>query len=175
MKCDHFYGGLNPKYQWMLVHKLDGENWANYSDLLPATSKLERRAEARDPLPQKTVVTSGLNAIHSQTPGNLFPLCKWKGNHTFTIWAATIGNAEGEADSGAKQEGEGEMEPLAHKEVKASGRAEGTESAYGVYHLLHQGSQTIPTEKQKLFWVWESWPPHAGLPEILANLHGKEI
>ena len=36
MKCDCFYEGLNPKYQLMLVHKVDGENPAGYSDLLLA-------------------------------------------------------------------------------------------------------------------------------------------
>ena len=39
----------------------------------------------------------------------------------------TIGNDEVEADSGVKQEGEGEMEPLADEEGKASGRAGGTD------------------------------------------------
>ena len=84
MKCDHFYEGLNPKYHQMLAHKVDGENPAGYSDLLLATQKLERSKEARDPLSPKTTVTSGLNAIHYQTSGNLFPSHRLKGNHTFT-------------------------------------------------------------------------------------------
>ena len=33
MKWDHFYEGLNPKYQCMLAHKIDGEHPAGYSDL----------------------------------------------------------------------------------------------------------------------------------------------
>ena len=37
MKCAHFYEGLNPKYQQMLVHKVDGEHLASYFDLLLAT------------------------------------------------------------------------------------------------------------------------------------------
>ena len=37
----------------------------------------------------------------------------------------TIGNAKAKADSGMKQEGEGEMKPSANEEVKASGRVEG--------------------------------------------------
>ena len=76
MKCDHFCEGLNPEYWQMLAHKVDGENPAGYSDLFLAKWKLERRAEARDSLPPKTVVTSGSNAIHSQTPGNVFPNCR---------------------------------------------------------------------------------------------------
>ena len=72
-------------------------------------------------MPPKTAVTSELNAMHSQTPGNLFPLCKLKGNHTFTAQAATIGNAEGEADSGLKKEGERKMEHLADEEMEESG------------------------------------------------------
>ena len=127
MKHDCFYKGLNPKYQCMLANKVDGENSAGYSNLLLAAQKLERRAEARDPLPPKTAVTSGSNMICCQTPGNLFPSCKLKGNHTFTAWAVTIGNAKGDADSGVKQEREGEMEPLADEEVKTSGRAEGAD------------------------------------------------
>ena len=45
MKHDHFYEGLNPKYQHMLACKVHGENPAGYSDLFLATQKLERRAE----------------------------------------------------------------------------------------------------------------------------------
>ena len=127
MKHDCFYEGPNPKYQHMLAHRVDGENPTGHSDLLLATGKLERRAEVRDPLPPKTSVTSGLNVICLQTPGNLFLSCKLKGNHTFTTWAVTIRNADSKADFGAKQEGEGEMEPLADEEVKASGGAEGTD------------------------------------------------
>ena len=37
MKHDCFYKGLSPKYQWILAHKVDGENPAGYSDLLLAT------------------------------------------------------------------------------------------------------------------------------------------
>ena len=90
MKHDHFYEGLNPEYQQMMAHKVDGENPAGYSDLILATGKLERREEARNPLSPKTTVTSGQNALHSQTPGNLFPSCKLKGNHTFTAQAAHV-------------------------------------------------------------------------------------
>ena len=70
-------------------------------------------------------ITSGPNETSSQTPGNLFPLHKLKSNHIFTAQAATVGNDEVEADTGAKQEG-GETEPLADKGVQASGRGGGT-------------------------------------------------
>ena len=114
----------------MLAHKVDGENPAGYSKLLLATKKIQRRAEARDPLPPKTVVASGLNMRCSQAQGNLFPSCRLKGNCTSTSPAVTVGNDEGEADSSAKQEGE-EMEPLADEEVKALGRAGGTDQPMG--------------------------------------------
>ena len=39
----------------------------------------------------------------------------------------TAGSVQGEADSAAKQEEEGEMEPSADEEVKASGKAEETD------------------------------------------------
>ena len=67
--------------------------------------------------------------IYSQTPGNLFSLHKLKGNHTFTTQAVTIGNAKDEADPDVKEEGEGEIEPLVDKEVKVSGRADGTDQS----------------------------------------------
>ena len=110
----------------MLAHKVDVENPAGYSDLLLATHKLDRRTEAREPLPQKTTVASGSNATCSQAPGNLFPLHRLKGNCTFAAQAVAIGNDEGEADSSAKQE-EGNKESLAHEEDEASYRAGGTD------------------------------------------------
>ena len=84
MKLNSFYEGLNPKWWQMLAHKVDGEHPTSYSDLLLATQKLERWAEARDPLPLKMVVTSGSNMMCPQTPGYLFPLHKLKGNCTVT-------------------------------------------------------------------------------------------
>ena len=119
VKHGHFYEGLNPRIPQMLAHKVDGEHPANYSDLLLTTHKLERWAEVWDPLPPKMATTSGPNKTSSQTPENLFPSHKLKDNCTFTAQAATIGNDEVEADSSAKQEGEGGMEPLADEEVKA--------------------------------------------------------
>ena len=77
-------------------------------------------------MPIKISVTSGSNMICSQTPGNLFPSCKLKGNHPFTARAVTIGSVKHGADSGAKGGEEGETEPLADEEVKALGRMEET-------------------------------------------------
>ena len=37
MKLDCFYEDLNPKYRWMVAHKVDDKNPAGYSDLLLAT------------------------------------------------------------------------------------------------------------------------------------------
>ena len=83
MKHDHFCGALNPKYQQMLAYKVDGEHLASYSNLLLAAQKLERWAEAMNPLPPKMAATSGSNMTHSQMPGNLFSSHKLKGNCTF--------------------------------------------------------------------------------------------
>ena len=83
MKHDCFYEGLNPKYQQMLAHEVNGEHLASYTDLPLAILKLERWAEVRDPLLPKMVATSGSNTTLSQMPGNLFPSHKLKGNHTF--------------------------------------------------------------------------------------------
>ena len=134
----------------MLAHKVDGENPAGYSDLLLTAWKLERRAEARDPLPLNTAVTSGSNTIHSQTPGNVFIFCKLKGNHTFTTWVATIWNAEGEAHSGVKQEGEGETEPSADEEVEASGRVEGTDQPMEYIICFAKAVELYPQKNQSL-------------------------
>ena len=84
MKWDNFYKGLNPKYQCMLAHKVDGEHPASYSGLLLAALKLERWAEATDPLLLKLPMTRGTNVTWPQALGNLFPSRKMKGNHSFT-------------------------------------------------------------------------------------------
>ena len=84
MKQYHFYESLNPNYQYMLAHKVDGKHPATYSHLLHAAHKLERWAEARDPLLSKTTMTGGSNVTWPQTLGNLFPSRKMKGTHTFT-------------------------------------------------------------------------------------------
>ena len=94
MKHDHFYEGSKAEYWQMLAYKGDGEHLASYSDLLLATWKLERWAEARYPLPPKTAATSGSNMTHSQMPGNLFPLHKLD-NHTFATWAMIIWKGQG--------------------------------------------------------------------------------
>ena len=74
MKLDCSYEGLNPEYQQILAHKVDGEHPTGYSDLLLAAQKLKRWAEARDPLLLKTTPTRRLNVTHSQTSRNmLFP------------------------------------------------------------------------------------------------------
>ena len=65
MKQDHFYEGLNPKYQCMLAHKVDGKHPTSYSDLLFAARKLERWPEARYPLLPKTTTTGGSNVTQS--------------------------------------------------------------------------------------------------------------
>ena len=105
----------------MLAHKLDGEHPASYSDLLLAAWKLERQAEVRDPLPPKTAMTNGSTRMHSQTPGNLFPLCKLKGNCRFATHVATIGNDVAEEDPGVEPEGEEETESSADEEVETLG------------------------------------------------------
>ena len=59
VKWDHFYEGLNPEYQQMLAHKVDGRNPVTYSELLQAAQKLKRQAEARDFLLLKTTTDWG--------------------------------------------------------------------------------------------------------------------
>ena len=105
MKHDHFYEGLNPEYQWMLAHNVDSENPAVYSDLLAAWRQ-ERRAEARDPLPPKTAVTSGLNVWYILRPQGIYsPHTSWRVTNTFTAWLVAVAYAKGEAESGTRQKG----------------------------------------------------------------------
>ena len=56
----------------MLVHKLNGEHPAGHSDLFLAAQRLERWAEARNPLLPETTTTGGSNITHSQALGICF-------------------------------------------------------------------------------------------------------
>ena len=104
----------------MLVHNVDGEHLASYSDLLLAAQMLERQAEARDPLPPKMAPPSGSKITSSQMPGNLFPSCKLKCNCTFAAGAMIIRMDEAKEDPSKKPEGEGETELSADKDVEVS-------------------------------------------------------
>ena len=70
----------------------------SYSDLLLAAWKLERQNEARDPLLPKTTTTGRSNITHSQTPANVFPSQKLKGNQTFTACLASLEGNKVEED-----------------------------------------------------------------------------
>ena len=102
MKRDHFSEGLNPKYQQMLVHNVDGEHPTRYSDLLLAAWKLERWAEAIDLLLTKTTSMGRSNVTHSQTVGNLFPFQKLKDSHNFMARLAMVESNGVAEDSGTK-------------------------------------------------------------------------
>ena len=125
---------LNTGECW-LIYKVDDEHPAIYSDLLLATQKLERWAEARDPLPPKVVATNGLTVMHSQMPGNLFSLCKLKGHCTFTAQAVNIGNDTAEEDPGVEQEGEDDTEHSADKEVEVLDKVK--EAAQSIEYIAH--------------------------------------
>ena len=75
----------------------------------------------------------------------------------------TVGNDEVEADSGVKQEGEGEMEPSADEEVKTSGRVGGTDQP--MEYIIHFARQSNCTNRKTVFQVRESQTPHMGLPK----------
>ena len=76
--------------------------------------------------------TNGSTMVDSQTPGNLFPSCKLKGNHTFTTQAATVRNEE---DPGVKPEGEGEIEPSVDEDVEVLGSVGETDQS--IEHIVH--------------------------------------
>ena len=112
--------GLNPKYQCMLAHKVDGEHPTNYSDLLLAALKLVRWAKARDPLLPKTTTMGGSNVTLPQTSGNLFPSRKLKDNHTFTAHSAIVESIGTEEDSHVKPDGEEEAESSDEEDPETS-------------------------------------------------------
>ena len=121
VKWDYFYKGFSPKYQWMLAHKVSGENPVTCSELLLTAQKLERWAEARDPLVLKTATAGNLNIAHSHPQGNLFPSRRLKGNHTFTAWSTVVENHETEEDSDPKPNGEKHTESSAEEDVGTLG------------------------------------------------------
>ena len=110
MKRDHFHEGLNPKYQCMLAHKVDSRHPASYSDLLLAVWKLERWAEAKDPLLPKPTTTGGTSITCPQASGSLFPSGKLKGNCTFMAQSTIVESVGIQGVSTAGPEGEEEIE-----------------------------------------------------------------
>ena len=143
MKRVCFYEGLNPKYQQMLAHKVDGEHPVRYSYLLLAAWKLERKAEARDPLLLKTTTTGGLNVTHSQTSGKLFPSQKLKGSYTSTAQSTMVETNDAEEDSGAKTEEEEEAESSPGEDTRTLSGAEEWISWLGILSILPTWSSCI--------------------------------
>ena len=135
MKWDCFFESLNPKYWWRWAHKVDGEHPTRYSNLLLAAQKLDRWTKARDPLLPKTTTTKGLNETHSQTPWNLFPSQKVKGNCTFTAWSTTVKSNEAEEDPDMKPEEEEEAKSSAGEDAKTLSRVGGVDESVG--YIVH--------------------------------------
>ena len=131
VKQDHFYECLNPEYWWMLAHKVDGENTVTYSKLLLAPQKLERLAEARDPLLPKTTTTGGSNITLSHSQGNLFPSRKLEGSHTFTAWSTVVEDCDTEEDSGPKPDRKKEAKSSAEEARGMSGKVGSADQSLG--------------------------------------------
>ena len=117
VKQDHFSDGLSPEYWQMLAHKVDGENPVFYSKLFLTAQKLERWAEARDPLLPNITIARSLNVAHSHSQGNLFPSRKLKGSCTFTAQSVVADDRETEEDSGPKPNREMEAESSAEVDM----------------------------------------------------------
>ena len=73
--------------------------------------------------------------MHSEALGNLFPLCKLKGNPTFTAQAVTIRSDEAKEDQGVKPEGEGGMKPSVDEDVEVLGRVGETDQS--IEYIIH--------------------------------------
>ena len=104
----------------MLAHKVDGEHPTSYSDLFLAAQKLERWAEARDPLLLKITTMGGLNVTWPETSGNLFPSRKLKGDCTFTALSTIVENIGAEEDLSVKPEGEEEAKSSDEEDLETS-------------------------------------------------------
>ena len=170
---DCFYVGLNPKYQQMLAHKVDGENPVTYSKLLLAAWKLERQAEARDPLLPKTTTTGGSNITHSHSQGNLFPSKKLKGSHTFMAQSAVVEYHETGEDSGPKPNKEKEAEHSAKEDTEVSGKVGGTDQSLG---YIIQFTNTVELYQKKNCNCFRCGSPDhlvKGCPKELGKLQGR--
>ena len=145
------YEGLNSEYQHMLAHNVDDKHPASYSNLLLAAQKLERQAEARDPLLSKPTMTGGTNVTWPHLSGNLFPSRKLKGNHTFTAQSTIMESVGTEGDLTEGPEG--------RRDWISRGRHRNPQwdwwsrSAAQLYHLLCQHHWATTKEKVKLFHV----------------------
>ena len=119
----------------MLAHKVDGKHPTIYFDLLLAAQKLQRWAEARDPLLPKTTTTGGPNVTWPQTSGNLFPSRKLKGNHTFMSGSAIVKSIGTEGDSSVKPEGEEEAESSDGEDPETLSGIDGADQLIG--YIIH--------------------------------------
>ena len=110
---------------------MDGENPVTYSELLLAARKLERWAEARNPLLPKTTTTGGSNVTHSHSQGNLFPPRKLKSSCTFTTQSIAVEDHETGEDSGLKSDEEKEVESSAEEDTGLSGKVSSADQSVG--------------------------------------------
>ena len=168
MKWDCIYKGPNPEYQQMFAYKVDGEHPTGYSDLLLAALKLERWAEARDPLLPKVTTTGELNLTYSQTKGNFFPSQKLKGSHTFTAWSTTVENNKAEEDSGMKPKGEEEAESSAREDPETSGGVGGAD--YSVGYIVHFASM-VELYQRKTWNCFRCGSPDHLMKDCLKDLN----
>ena len=80
----------------------------------------------------------------------------------------TIGNAKAEAESSLKWEGEGEKEPLADKEVKASGRAVVIDQPVE-YNVCFAKAVELCQQKNRSCFRWGS--PNHFMQECLKDIN----
>ena len=122
----------------MLAHKVDGKHPASYSNFLLAAWKLERWAEAIDPLLLNTTTTGGSNVTCPQIPGNLLPSKKLKGNHTFMAQSAKVESIGTEENLSVKPEGEEEAESSDREDPETLSGIGGTDQL--VCYIVHFAS-----------------------------------
>ena len=111
----------------------------------------------------------------SQMPGNLFLLCKLKGNCNFAIQAITIRNEKAKEDPGKKPKGEGETEPSADKAVEALDRIGEMTNPSSILFTLQKWSNCIKRKTGTVLGVGVLNTSYGIAQMMLACLPGKHV
>ena len=99
----------------------------------------------------KTTTTGLSNVTQLQTPGNLFPSRKLRGNHTFTAQSTIVESTEAEEDSSIKLEREEEAESLGEEDAETSSGVGGADQSVGYIVHFANAVKLYQRENQNCF------------------------
>ena len=131
MKQDHFYEGLNPKYQHMLAHNIDGEHPTRYSDMLLVAPEVGKMGRSQRSSTAEEHHNWRIKHNTFSDTREFFPSQKLKGSHTFTTQSNTVESNEAEEDLGVKPEEEEEAEFSAGEDAEALSGVGGADQLVG--------------------------------------------